>query len=105
MSKALIQSLAEVKAAIVAGDANKALARIERFSSSARRTNLSGPERERLEAGLTELRGLAEASLRGARQAFEDVQAIVLAARTLQTYDQQGRRQVSTTAAPAPHRF
>lgn len=105
MSARLNEKLAAAKAAVIAGDSAAALRSIEDFVGLARRRGLAAVDRPRLDARIAELRDLAEASLRGARQALDDVQAIVAAARSLQTYDDQGCRQSATTAAPAPHRF
>lgn len=52
-----------------------------------------------------QIRSLAEASLAGARQAAEEVRAIIRAARSLQTYDEVGRRNVTAVVATAPQRF
>ncbi|MDP5308776.1 hypothetical protein [Paracoccus spongiarum] len=78
---------------------------IEEFVALARKKGLEPADKARLDAELVELRVLAEASMKGARQALDEIQAIVAAARSLQTYDDRGCRQVASTAAPAPHRF
>ena len=54
---------------------------------------------------MADLRTLAQASLKGAQQAAEQVRAIVQAARSLQTYDSLGQRHVNETRANAPQRF
>lgn len=105
MSGVLTDRLAEVKAAVIAGNPENAMEKIDRFVATAQRHGVPAGERARLETAMTELLALAEASLRGARQALDEVQAIVLAARSLQTYDSDGRRHVSPTVAPAPRRF
>ncbi|MCF3974238.1 hypothetical protein [Paracoccus salsus] len=105
MSRPLTDRLAAVRSAVIAGDPQKALARIEDFAEYARRIGIASQDRPRIDAALAELHVLAEASLRGAKQAADDVQAIIQAARTLQTYDNEGRRRVSATSAPAPQRF
>lgn len=105
MTVRLLEKLSAAKSAVIVGDPDKALTCIEDFVAQARRKGVPAADRPRLEARIAELRTLAEASLRGARQAIDEVQAIVAAARSLQTYDDAGRRQVATTSAPAPHRF
>jgi hypothetical protein len=69
------------------------------------RRGLGVEERAQAETSLSEIRDLAQASERGARQAIEQIRAIVEAARSLQTYDSAGRRHATSTTAPAPHRF
>lgn len=105
MNKAVLDKLAAAKNAIITGDPAKALRLIDEFFALISRVGISSEERPLIDARVAELRSLAEASMRGARQAFDEMQAIVLAARSLQTYDQDGCRHVASTAAPPPHRF
>lgn len=105
MTARLLEKLSAAKVAVIAGDSDRALSCIEEFVALASRKGVAAAELARLDARIAELRTLAEASLRGARQAIEEVQAIVAAARSLQTYDDAGRRQVASTSASAPHRF
>lgn len=105
MTARLQDRLSAAKSAVIAGDSARALTCIEDFAALAHRKGLAPADRPRIEAQIADLRSLAEASLKGARQALDEVQAIVAAARSLQTYDDQGCRQVAVTVAPAPHRF
>lgn len=105
MSQRLKERLSAARAAIIAGDSAGALTCIDEFVAIANRRGLAAIDRPRLDAEIAELRLLADASLRGARQALDDVHAIVVAARSLQTYDDQGCRHSASTTAPAPHRF
>ncbi|WCR11361.1 hypothetical protein JHW45_02865 [Paracoccus stylophorae] len=105
MNRSLIRDLAQIRSALILADPDKALRCLEKFVLSVQADGISAADRTRLEAELAELRVLADASLRGARQAFEEVQAIMQAARTLQTYDRAGRRHASSTAANSPRRF
>lgn len=105
MSGRLDARLAAAKAALIAGNPAEALRSIEDFVAIANRRGLSAVDRPGLEARIAELRNLAEASLLGARQASDDIQAIIAAAGSLQTYDGQGARHHASTIAPAPHRF
>ncbi|MBU3029200.1 hypothetical protein [Paracoccus marinaquae] len=105
MSARLMDKLAAAKSAVIAGQVDRALALIGDFADLATRTGIPAAERARFEARLAELRVLAEASQQGAQRALEDVRAIIQAARSLQTYDDNGRRQTAVTAAPPPHRF
>lgn len=105
MSARLLSRLAAAKSAVIAGKSDTALTIIEEFSDLALRNGISAAERPILEARLAEIRLLSEASLRGAQMAIAEVQMIVTAARSLQTYDDSGRLQVATTVAPSPRRF
>lgn len=105
MNRALIRQMDRIRAALLAGDAPTALEAIDGFARTAARKGIDAPTRDALEPALADLRGLAEASMRGAQQAAEQVRAIVQAARSLQTYDSLGRRTVSETRANAPQRF
>lgn len=105
MSARQTQKLAEVKAAVIAGRPDRALALIDEFVALAKRNGISRTGKTELETSIAELRDLAAASLRGTRQASEDIRAIVNAARGLQTYDDSGQRQTVSTTAQAPHRF
>lgn len=99
------RQLDTIRRAILSGNAAAALAGIEDFGRSAARHGLSTAERAEVEPQLAQLRRLAEASLAGAQQAAAEVRAIVQAARSLQTYDEVGRRQVAGVVAAVPQRF
>lgn len=105
MSRALTRPMARIRAALMDGDSLSALTAIEDLTRAAARTGLDAATRDRLEPALSELRALAQASLTGAQQAAEQVRAIVQAARSLQTYDSHGQRNVNETRANAPQRF
>lgn len=105
MKQRMIRMLKGAKAAVIAGDAHEAIRIIEGFSQLAERIGVPEEDREYLEWQLGELRNLAEASVSGAKRAIEQVAAIMQAARSLQTYDETGRKQSTTTAAPSAQRF
>lgn len=105
MSRALIRQAEQIKAALLGGNAAGALIQIDDWMRVAARKGLDPTTKEQLEPAVAELRALAQASLDGARQAAEQVRAIVEAARSLQTYDSFGRRLVTATRANAPQRF
>ncbi|WP_304617520.1 hypothetical protein [Paracoccus sp. (in: a-proteobacteria)] len=96
--------IAGIKAAILTGDAETAQKGLDLLEKTLA-AGVSVDQRPMLESALTELRALAEASLRGARQAAEDLRDIILSAQSLQTYDDAGRRRSATTLAPMPQRF
>lgn len=105
MSRQLKRRIAAVREALLDGNAALALAKLTELTAQLRRRAPEEEARADLEAALAELRQLAEASLEGARGAAEDVRAIVLAAKSLATYDSFGRRQLNPVAAHAPRRF
>lgn len=105
MSRGLKRRIAAVRQALLAGDAEAALSKLNDLTSLLERERVEDEARAGIEAALADLRQLADASLEGARGAAEDVRAIVLAARTLATYDSFGRRHLRPVAANAPRRF
>ncbi|MBM3606323.1 MAG: hypothetical protein FJX25_16850 [Alphaproteobacteria bacterium] len=105
MSRALHRQVAQIKVALLCGDPHAALARIDDLMQRAARRGIDPETRDGLEPLMEELRELAQASLHGARQAAEQVRAIVQAARSLQTYDSQGRRHVTSMHPNAAQRF
>ncbi len=105
MSRALIRQLAQIRSALMAGNAQAALAGLDELTRIAARKGIDAPTRDLLEPALADLRALAQASLKGAQQAAEQVRDIVQAARSLQTYDSLGQRHVNETRANAPQRF
>ncbi|MBW7057022.1 hypothetical protein KY389_10005 [Paracoccus bogoriensis] len=101
---AAAQRITEIKAAILSGDvraAQKGLDLLEKALAG----GVDDGQRRILEPALRELRALAEASLKGARQAAEDLRDIIVSAQSLQTYDDAGCRRSATTLAPMPRRF
>lgn len=105
MSRALTRQIGQIRAALLAGDPQAALARIEDLVRTATRHGIDAGTRQALDPALSELRDLAQASLAGAQQAADQVRAIIQAARSLQTYDALGRRTVTATRAASPQRF
>lgn len=93
MSERLEHHLRQTRAAIISGNADEAALCVERLYENLEREGLSEGDRQRLEPALAELRGLAEAASRGAKQAHEYVTSILQTARYLQTYDSAGQRQ------------
>lgn len=105
MSDSLIRHLSSARAAIVAGDMELALDRIEHFSAAAEKTSPDEATKDQLRSGVAELQILAEASLRGTKSAVDQIREIIQTARTLQTYDDTGQRHITSTVANMPHRF
>lgn len=105
MNQRTSRLLAAAKASVISSDAGQTLKAIDDFSSHIARCGVVPEDREAIEKKLIELRQLAEASARGAKHAIEQVAAIMQAARSLQTYDESGRKQSTETAAPAAQRF
>ncbi|MFN3525524.1 MAG: hypothetical protein ACK4YU_05495 [Paracoccus sp. (in: a-proteobacteria)] len=105
MTRAILKQFSTIKGALLTGDAARAQQGLDDLVGQLAQAGLDEAGRRALEPGLAELRVLAEASLRGAKQATEDFRALVLAAQSLQTYDSAGRRQSALTTAPQPHRY
>ncbi|MDO6667860.1 hypothetical protein Q4511_02905 [Paracoccus sp. 1_MG-2023] len=105
MTRQQARQMATIRAAILSGNPTAALAGIEDFARQAARHGLDDATRAEIHPQMAQLRRLAEASLQGARQAAEEVRAIIRAARSLQTYDEIGRRTATTVVASAPQRF
>ena len=105
MSRTLKRNMSQVRAALVAGTPYAALDAIDELTRNAGKADLDDTARHSLEPALEELRILAQASLKGAQKAAEQVRAIVQAARSLETYDSSGRRNVNETRANTPQRF
>lgn len=105
MTNIMSRHLAAARESIMAGKPEETLKHLDKFMSEARRNPPAGSDRDRLEVRVSELRALAEASLEGARSAAELIRSVVEAARTLQTYDDAGRRTVTNIAAPVPRRY
>lgn len=102
----LLDSLKAARSAIVRGEAERALAEIDRFADAAERFPPEDDDiREQLRTALAELQNLARAAMEGAESASAQIQEIVQSARTLQTYDGSGQRCVTRTMARMPRRF
>lgn len=94
-----------IQQAIISGDATLALARIEALARRFERDRLEPEARADVERTLLHLRRLAEDSARGTQRAIDQIKDILQNARTLQTYDQAGRRRQTPTSAAMPQRF
>ena len=94
-----------IQHAIIAGDAALALARIEALAKRFERDRVEPEDKARIEQALLHLRRLAEDSARGTQRAIGQIRDILQNARTLQTYDQTGRRRQTQTNAAMPQRF
>lgn len=101
----LLHMLDRARAEIMKGHAGNALAGLEEFSNRVRQQGVPDHLRPILRKRISELHELAESSLRGARKGAADVRAIILAARSLQTYDNSGQRQVTFTPATVGKRY
>lgn len=99
------RQIAAAKAAIMAGQAGKALEDVDHLMQLLQSHPPSAADRVRLQARLAELRDLAEAALTGAQAAAADMQAILQAARCLETYDQCGTRRLADSASTEPRRY
>ncbi|MFN3273891.1 MAG: hypothetical protein ACK41U_04415 [Paracoccus sp. (in: a-proteobacteria)] len=104
MIRAALRHLAAIRAALLAGDAAAAQSGLDALTALLAQ-GVDQADCDRLEPALADLRALAEASLRGAGQAVDDLRVIVQTAQSLQTYDHAGQRRISATLAPPPHRF
>jgi hypothetical protein len=94
-----------IQQAIISGDAALALARIEALAKRFERDRLDPEAKPQIEQTLLHLRRLAEDSARGTQRAIDQIRDILQNARTLQTYDQRGRRQQVPTNAAMAQRF
>lgn len=94
-----------VQQAIIAGDAALALTRIDALAKRFERDRIEPDAKAQIEQTLTHLRRLAEDSARGTQRAIDQIKDILQNARTLQTYDQAGRRLHTPTNAAVPQRF
>lgn len=103
MSPTLDRKLAALKAAIIAADTAKAMDILEELPKIIR--NSPPDDHPAIEARLPELRMLADASARGAHQAFDQMRAILKGARSLQVYDASGRMRHDRTAPSPTHRY
>ncbi|WP_347139193.1 hypothetical protein [Paracoccus sp. SSK6] len=97
--------LDSVQQAIISGDAALALTRIEALAKRFERDRIEPEAKVRIEQTLLHLRRLAEDSARGTQRAIAQIKDILQNARTLQTYDQEGRRHQTPTSAAMPQRF
>lgn len=105
MNKRLIRSLDGLKQAVMTANPAQALSRIDEVSALIRRHDLTPDAKAECAARMEEVRGLAEASAKGAARAIDQVRAILEAARNLQAYDESGRRITTSVSAPAAQRF
>lgn len=105
MTDRITRNLEDAKAAIMRANPSDATVHIEKIVEDLEREGLLPAQRERLEPRLAELRELAVAALSGAKQAIDHVQAVLEAARSLQTYDSDGRRHVAPVTDREPRRF
>lgn len=105
MTDTIMRNLEEAKAAIMRADPVAASVNIDNIKEILDEKGLSAAQREHLEPRLAELRELAAAAFFGAKQAFDHVQAIIEAARSLQTYDRNGQRHVAAVMDQEPRRF
>lgn len=105
MSKRLLQLFDRAKAALLAADIDRASSHIDEIKALLEREGLTEEHRQKVEPRLTELRALAQACLTGTRQAYEQIQAIIQAANSLQTYDSSGRRSNASVVQRESKRF
>lgn len=105
MSALLFRQLDAARSAIVAGTPHEALEKIEEFSKDFARKPPDRAIRDTLEAHVAHIRDLAEASLKGAHMAADQVRAIIDAARSLQTYDDAGKRRSASIVCHLPRRY
>lgn len=105
MHDSLRKQIGRTKASIMAGKPDAATKDIDALVALLQKHPPAPDERDRVEEKLAELRGIAEAALTGARSAAEQVQAIIQAARSLQTYDSRGQLNIAAAVAARPRRF
>lgn len=101
----MIDDLINCKAGIMEGNPARAARCLEEFSARAVQDGISDEIRPELERMIKELHVLASFSLQGAQKGARDLRAIIQAARSLQTYDNAGHRQVSQTVAEKIRRY
>lgn len=105
MHDSLKKQIGRTKASIMAGKPEQATRDIDILVTLLKKHPPSLAERDQVEEKLAELRSIAEAALTGAQSAAEQVQAIIKAARSLQTYDSRGQLNVAAVVAARPRRF
>lgn len=105
MSKKLFKILTKAHDAVMAGDSQLALTKIEDFASAAQKTSLDEDTKEVLKAKINDLLRLAEASMQGAKSASDKIVEIIEAARYFQAYDEIGNRRETSIVANMPRRF
>lgn len=105
MTNTIDKQIKLIKTFIMAGRPQEALDGIERLLTIIEHTQPDTAATERLQACIAELRELAEAALTGARSAADQIQEIIKVARSLETYDQRGKRRIADTAAAQPRRY
>lgn len=105
MSRKLFKILAKANDAVMAGNSQLALAKINDFAVALAKVNLDDDSKEALRDKVNELLRLAEASMRGAKSASDKIIEIIEAARTFQAYDEVGKRQETSIVANLPRRF
>lgn len=105
MHDSLKKQIGKTKASIMAGKPDLATRDIDTLVALLKKHPPSQDERDHVEERLAELRSIAEAALTGARSAAEQVQAIIQAARSLQTYDNRGQLNIAAVTSARPRRF
>ena len=97
--------IALVRESLIRGRAGEAADHVETLAKRLQDSPPEGSERALVEQRLADLRTLAEAALAGTHEALRQIDEIIAAARSLRTYDNEGRRQVTSIAAEQPRRF
>ncbi|AUH64775.1 hypothetical protein CX676_11865 [Paracoccus zhejiangensis] len=101
----ILRQIKRIRTLIMAGRAWDAQEDVEHLTDLIRNDPPVAEDRDLIEAKLAELRLLAEAALQGAKGAAEQIREILHAAQSLETYDNQGARRVTDTAAPQIRRY
>ncbi len=100
-----IKNLSAAKAAIMSGDADSAAIQVDALLDLLKENKAPQHMHSLIEGKLQDLRRVAEAALSGTRMAAEEVQTINLIARSVQTYDSHGNKNVETVASRPARRF
>lgn len=105
MSKKIMALVDKTRQALVEGRSEQALACLANMTAALEHDGIAPDSVACLESELGELRTLATAVLAGQQQAVDYLRAAFDSARSLQTYDRTGRRQVSAIADQMATRF
>lgn len=99
------KELARAREHLLQGRAAAALDQVEAFLTRVERDRIAAPDRPAIERQLADLRVMAQAAMAGTESAMRQIEEIVQAARSLRTYDSDGRRHIAQTGAELPRRF
>lgn len=105
MNEKLMTLMGKTRQALVEGRSEQALGCLADMTATLEHDGIAPDSVAELESELGKLRTLATAVLAGQQQAVDYLRAAFDSARSLQTYDRTGRRQVSSVADQPAKRF